>query len=331
MRFIVWIHSIKLIMHPKKNAPQPTAYLSASDSDETDNESVNKRLLASKRKAPISRRPRAAKAPEAISASDSDDTDKEQQPAKRAKQEFIQESTPLDAINRANSASDSDETGDEHMIKPEPISTESKALSTPSSSTSRDLAMQKHIFKFSSKPVRVPKTKEYIENSSEEDDDDDDEEEAGEENEADANRISDPATTQNEKSQIASNGKFRESVIKRNHLVGNRLSFRRRGEYDDSKPAAVNLSKRLNDSFLPKVQEDLFVSDSDSEPDSGVDYDTFDFPTWQRTLTWNRKPEEDPWPKQRRFGYSDKLKLEKRIKKICKVSVLFIRFIEPLH
>lgn len=115
-------------------------------------------------------------------------------------------------------------------------------------------------------------------------------------------------------------GIFRESVTKRDHLVGNRLSFRRRGEYDNSKSAAVNLSKRLNDSFLPNVQQDYFVSDSDSEPDSGEDYEMKDYPTWQRTFTWNRNPEEDPWPKQRRFGYSDKLKLEKRIKKICKVS-----------
>lgn len=159
-------------------------------------------------------------------------------------------------------------------------------------------------------------------------------------------------STSNEKKQSASNGKkrstsdsgsnentkpiardansvittndrrFRESVIKRSHLIANRLSFRRRGEYDDTKTPAMNLAKRLNDSFLPNVDQESFISDSDSDSDSdsGEDYDTKDYPSWQRTLSWNKKPDEDPWPKQRRFGYSDMLKLEKRIKKICKVS-----------
>ncbi|KAF1796668.1 hypothetical protein FB192DRAFT_1403136 [Mucor lusitanicus] len=285
-----------LIMHQKQNVPQPKVYSSASDSDETDNEDSKKRSQASRRKTSISTRSSAAKASEARSASDSDETDQEQQPAKRAKVETVQEKAPMDTVDNGNSASDSDDTGDEHMIKPEPESADDKTSPTACRVVVRPMRVSK-------RPL-VPKTKEFIEDSSDEENEDTN---TGEAREGQASTA-----------EETTNGKFRESVIKRNHLVGNRLAFRRRGEYDESKPAAVNLSKRLNDSFLPKVEEDLFVSDSDSEPDSGVDYDTFDFPTWQRTLTWNRKPEEDPWPKQRRFGYSDKLKLEKRIKKICK-------------
>ncbi|KAL7308673.1 hypothetical protein PS15m_011848 [Mucor circinelloides] len=276
------------------NEPQTTVYLSASDSDETDNERPSLRSQRTKRKAPISKKSCAVKAPETMPSSDSDEANNEQMPAKKAKQEIPQLKPTLNATDSVISASDSDETGDEHMIKPEPMSTDSKQLSKealPSSSTSAKPTTAKTRYS--------RRTDKYIQDSSDEEVD-----------EASQNTSSNASTT--------SNRKFRESVIKRNHLVGNRLSFRRRGEYDESKPAAVNLSKRLNDSFLPNVQEDIFVSDSDSEPDSGVDYETFDFPSWQRTLTWNRKPEEDPWPKQRRFGYSDKLKLEKRIKKICK-------------
>jgi len=258
------------------------------------------RSRPTKRKAPISKKSCAVKASEIMPSSDSDEADNEQKPAKKAKQELPQLQPTLNVTDSVISASDSDETGDEHMVKPEPMSTDSKQLSKeapPSSSTSAKPTTVKARF-----PRRTDK---YIQDSSDEEVD-----------EANQNTSSNASTT--------SNRKFRESVIKRNHLVGNRLSFRRRGEYDESKPPAVNLSKRLNDSFLPNVQEDIFVSDSDSEPDSGVDYETFDFPSWQRTLTWNRKPEEDPWPKQRRFGYSDKLKLEKRIKKICKVSATIL-------
>ncbi|GAN04437.1 hypothetical protein MAM1_0063d03897 [Mucor ambiguus] len=288
----------------KQNVPQNPAYSSASDSDETDNESSNKRPQTSKRKASMCKRSSAAKAPQAILASSSGETGEEQQPAKRAKQNFRQDKT----IDRDSSASDSDETGDERMVKPEPVSTENKALFITSEAPTK----LKPPLELEADAAAAFKTNGFTEDSS----DEDEENENGQENnEADANKTRDPRATQDTE---GSNGKFRESVIKRSHLVGNRLAFRRRAEYDNTKPAAVNLSKRLNDSFLPNVQEDIFVSDSDSEPDSGVDYNTFEFPTWQRTLTWNRKPEDDPWPKQRKFGYSDKLKLEKRIKKICK-------------
>ncbi|KAL9542590.1 hypothetical protein MBANPS3_008535 [Mucor bainieri] len=305
----------------KQSVPQPKQYSSASDSDETDSESSNKPSQALKRKpmcknssaAKAAKTPKAnalktkaptAKAPTATFASDSDsdETDDEQQPAKRAKQD---------------PASDLNETGDEQMVKPEPVFAVIGASSTGSKAPTKSKAAPV--------PPRIPISSRYIEDSEEDEEDNQqngadqgDNEEEHQNNEANANATSETASAQEAVPSLGTDGKFRDSVTKRTHLVGNRLAFRRRGEYDDTKPAAVNLSKRLNDSFLPNVQEDGFVSDSDSEPDSGVDYDTFDFPVWQRSLTWNRKPQEEPWPKQRKFGYSDKLKLEKRIKKICK-------------
>ncbi|KAI8369966.1 hypothetical protein BD560DRAFT_397207 [Blakeslea trispora] len=101
-------------------------------------------------------------------------------------------------------------------------------------------------------------------------------------------------------------------------LDANRISFRRRVDIDPAKPLSVNYKNKLLDTFVPNVKEDDFISDSDSEEDSSDDYDAKEYPPWQRTLGWNPQPDLSPWPKQRKLGYSDKLKLEKRIKKVCK-------------
>lgn len=106
----------------------------------------------------------------------------------------------------------------------------------------------------------------------------------------------------------------------RTHLSANRISFRRTQEYDDTLSAADNVKNRLSDLFVPEVNEDYFISDSDSETDSGEDYDGKEYPSWQRTLSSGHDKIRDPWPKQRKLGYSDKLKLEKRVKKICRVK-----------
>ncbi|RCH78469.1 hypothetical protein CU098_003239, partial [Rhizopus stolonifer] len=85
-----------------------------------------------------------------------------------------------------------------------------------------------------------------------------------------------------------------EKSTKSKIIEANRISSRRRVKCDPEKPPQVNYRNKLLDTFVPE------------------------YPPWQRTLGWNPTPEETPWPKQRRLGYSDKVKLEKRIKKICK-------------
>ncbi|KAI8970292.1 hypothetical protein BDF20DRAFT_116263 [Mycotypha africana] len=130
------------------------------------------------------------------------------------------------------------------------------------------------------------------------------------------------------------------------HCESNRISFRKTRPYDPSKSPASNLSTRLNNTFIPRrIDNQGFVtSDSDSDGTdtskgesnrrisispyiSGSDSDSTDsnndddesYPPWQRTLGWRRKSEDDSvWPKPRKLGYSDKLRLEKRIKKVCK-------------
>lgn len=108
------------------------------------------------------------------------------------------------------------------------------------------------------------------------------------------------------------------------HLVSNRISFRKTREIDDKKTPAENVAERLSDLFVPEVKDNYFISDSESETDSGEDYDTRKYPTWQRNLNLAHNKKTDPWPVQRKFGYSDTLKLEKRIKKICRVKYIFM-------
>lgn len=112
------------------------------------------------------------------------------------------------------------------------------------------------------------------------------------------------------------------------HLKANRISFRKKRDYDENMTAAENIKGRLNDLFVPSVKDDEFISDSESDTDSGEDYETREYPSWQRTLSLKHNKEKDPWPTQRKFGYSDKLKLEKRIKKICKVkNKIFLKYV----
>ncbi|KAI8642349.1 hypothetical protein BD408DRAFT_183135 [Parasitella parasitica] len=282
---------------------------STVNSDDTDNEVKNEHTNKVKKRPSSQRRvrSRAKTASDSDSISGSDDADSAEKAAKRTtalQRGEKNKPAQLKTTKGIVSASDSDETDYEHTIKAEATTDViSKFDTTPQ--TVGDHASNYNV---------EHKTLRYNPDSSED------------ETSNDPNPVSNSikkadviASTATDNANASLNSRqFRESITKRNHLVGNRLSFRRTGEYDASKPPAVNLSKRLNDSFLPSVQQDFFVSESDSEPDSGEDYDTKEFPTWQQTLSWNRNPEEDPWPKQRKFGYSDKLKLEKRIKKICR-------------
>jgi hypothetical protein len=143
---------------------------------------------------------------------------------------------------------------------------------------------------------------------------------------SDTDSSEDEDTPQPEQQQSDSNSdsdapkKPASKKIRKSNLVSNRISFRKKKEYDDKLSAANNVKGRLSDLFVPEVKQDYFISDSESDTDSGEDYDAREYPSWQRTLSSKHNTEKDPWPKLRKFGYSDKLKLEKRIKKICRVK-----------
>lgn len=220
-------------------------------------------------------------------------------------------STP--ATRSYSSASDSDETDDERRtmyaqkIKEQQAK---KALSkskkaavkkviVPESDSDSDEPNQKERFV---KPTKkFIKTSKYLSNS-----DDSDQEK----NSSDAND-----TTIKEESI-----KFNPEQRSTSHLVNNRISFRKKRTYDASLTPAENVTDRLSDLFVPQVSDNFFISDSDSETDSGEDYEVKEYPSWQRNLDKKHNKEKDPWPTQRKFGYSDTLKLEKRIKKICRVN-----------
>lgn len=106
---------------------------------------------------------------------------------------------------------------------------------------------------------------------------------------------------------------------KKRKLKSNRICNRRTLEYNKDASAADNYKNKASSAFVPTVHQDFFISDSDSDTDSNDDYGSDSFPEWQRSFK-NRPANASHWPKARRFGYSDNLKLEKRIKKICRVS-----------
>ncbi|OBZ84878.1 hypothetical protein A0J61_07067 [Choanephora cucurbitarum] len=140
-------------------------------------------------------------------------------------------------------------------------------------------------------------------------------------NEADTQADNDTKNKKRVREDSEEEGQKKQKITdsaKKSILDANRISFRRRIDADPAKPVSVNYKNKLLDTFVPDVKADDFISASDSEEDSGDDYESKDYPAWQRTLGWNPEPDTAPWPKQRKLGYSDKLKLEKRIKKVCK-------------
>ncbi|CAO3683714.1 unnamed protein product [Rhizopus microsporus] len=107
------------------------------------------------------------------------------------------------------------------------------------------------------------------------------------------------------------------AVTTKRKLKSNRICNRRTLEYNKDASAAENFKGKASSAFVPTVHQDFFISDSDSDTDSNDDYNSDSFPEWQRSFK-NRPANASHWPRARRFGYSDNLKLEKRIKKICR-------------
>ncbi|KAG0761104.1 hypothetical protein G6F24_007814 [Rhizopus arrhizus] len=252
-------------------------YQSASDSDETDRE--NKR---SKIEAPGSKRSEADQlksvSKQYESASDSDETDTEKNKSTIAHLHSHVHDQSKSRSKQYESASDSDETDTE--------SNNQKAANATPAERIRSLEKRQ----VQSKAFR---TKEFVNSDSDSDGDDE-----SSDSEEDGNL-------------------FVYEEQKKRELNSNRISFRRKLEYNENSSAAVNFKNKASDAFVPTVHQDFFISDSESDTDSNDDYDPNSFPEWQKNFN-NKPTKATDWPKTRRFGYADNLKLEKRIKKICR-------------
>ncbi|CAO3686173.1 unnamed protein product [Rhizopus stolonifer] len=133
-----------------------------------------------------------------------------------------------------------------------------------------------------------------------------------------------PAKNQNkdgdpnsDSSDLDSGDIFLYEKQKKRGLESNRISFRKTLAYNENQSAAWNFKNKASDAFVPTVNTNFFISDSESETDSGDDYDSDSFPVWHKSFGYKKESDVD-WPKKRKFGYSDNLKLEKRVKKICR-------------
>lgn len=223
------------------------------------------------------------------SASDSDDTDKEQSTQRPSVLKTDQK--------QYQSASDSDDTDQEQSTQRQSVSkTDQKQHPSASDSDETDqdqqpLSIIERKRKRSSSNYR---TREIIEDSDESDFSSSDD--------------SEPNVDQ-----------FALGNQKKRKLKSNRICNRRTLEYNKDASAAENFKGKASSAFVPTVHQDFFISDSDSDTDSNDDYNSDSFPEWQRSFK-NRPANASHWPRARRFGYSDNLKLEKRIKKICRVS-----------
>lgn len=223
------------------------------------------------------------------SASDSDDTDHEQSKQRPSVSKAVEK--------QYQSASDSDDSDQEQPTQRQFVSkTDQKQHPSASDSDETDQEQQplSTIERKRKRSNANYRTREIIEDSDESDFSSDDD--------------SEPNVDQ-----------FALGNQKKRKLKSNRICNRRTLEYNKDASAADNYKNKASSAFVPTVHQDFFISDSDSDTDSNDDYGSDSFPEWQRSFK-NRPANASHWPKARRFGYSDNLKLEKRIKKICRVS-----------
>lgn len=268
-----------------------------------------------------------------MSASDSDESDKEELPIAQSKSnsetnKVAKSQQQSKAAGPSNSALASDESVVEKpaasKLKKKPLpksqlkKTTKPVRNTPSSASDSDETDTER-----KQPTKKSKNQAYSASDSDETDRESKQPAAKNDKQSSSGESSSDESSSNETDPSSNNKSksFRDLAKKKDHLVANRISFRRKLDYDPDRPAASKFKNRLVDDFVPKVNNEEFISDSDSETDSGEDYDSREYPSWQRGLGGNRHANTDPWPKPRKFGYSDKLNLEKRIKKICKVSI----------
>ncbi|ORE03218.1 hypothetical protein BCV72DRAFT_296621 [Rhizopus microsporus var. microsporus] len=197
-------------------------------------------------------------------------------------------------IKQYQSASDSDDTDQEQSTQRRSVpKTNQKQYQSASDSDDTDQGQQ-HLSIIERKRKRSSsnyRTREIIEDSDESDFSSDD---------------SEPNVDQ-----------FALGNQKKRKLKSNRICSRRTLEYNKDASAADNYKGKASSAFVPTVHQNFFISDSDSDTDSNDDYGSDSFPEWQRSFK-NKPANASHWPKTRRFGYSDNLKLEKRIKKICR-------------
>ncbi|CEG63921.1 hypothetical protein RMATCC62417_00987 [Rhizopus microsporus] len=221
------------------------------------------------------------------SASDSDDTDHEQSKQRPSVSKVVEK--------QYQSASDSDDTDKEQPTQRQSVSKTNQKQHPSASDSDETDQEQQPLSIIERKRKRSDanyRTREIIEDSDESDFSSDDD--------------SEPNVDQ-----------FALGNQKKRKLKSNRICNRRTLEYNKDASAADNYKNKASSAFVPTVHQDFFISDSDSDTDSNDDYGSDSFPEWQRSFK-NRPANASHWPKARRFGYSDNLKLEKRIKKICR-------------
>ncbi|CAO3599093.1 unnamed protein product [Absidia cylindrospora] len=346
--------SSKPIKSDKLSTKRP---LSDSDSDSTDNEAKtrSKPLIAKQPEPPISRsKPTSAKSADKrtpvpktksyASASDSDSTDDDKpSPPRRSilkkpalKTGTTSSSKPIKPAKSSTkrpitsgSDSGSDSTDNEAQRKSKPLPDKRPEFT----STSR--------FRLPNgagahKNVSAPRTEMYIEEDDEDDDDDDDDSGSSthtkqyQSNAADiASRLIDRRSgddSSDDDNSMTVEAKFRaRKIIQRKTGLGefsnNRLQWQRM--YRNKNGGATEYMRRyVDEADKINVHHDFFISDSDSESDSNDDYSDPPLP-WHNgilngsllkkalaTKNWNLKTG--------RFSRAEDIRLEKRVKKICR-------------
>jgi hypothetical protein len=98
-------------------------------------------------------------------------------------------------------------------------------------------------------------------------------------------------------------------------LDNNRILSRYRKKFDENDSVETKLNRRFNADIVPTVENDFFISDSDSATESDDSYSHPSPHAWHNETGYYGKHGVQ-FPKGRKFGFTDRIKLEKRIKKI---------------
>ncbi|SAM04108.1 hypothetical protein [Absidia glauca] len=310
---------------PTKQSARSKKYISDSDSDDTDNDSSRSKPLIKPSPAVMKATPKNKSTPakQYSSNSDSDDTDNESRRPKTLTKP-TPEATKATAKNKSTSAvksapakqyssdSDSDDTDNESrrpktLTKPTPAATKAtpKNKSTPA--------------------------KQY---SSDSDSDDSDSDTAENEHHQRSNPENVALSLVNGGTMTTNAPIIREPTALERRLIrrksdtalgeysSNRLQRNRmyRNKERDSKEEYAR--RFVDDADKYNVQHDFFISDSESESDSGDDYSGEPLP-WHanayNTEALRKKVEEEGWKlRGGRITRQEDIRLEKRIKKICR-------------
>lgn len=133
--------------------------------------------------------------------------------------------------------------------------------------------------------------------------------------------------TDEEENEVEDRNNDKQKKKKKYRTTNHRLIPMMHAVYDSDVDAKVQYDRRRVRQSNHKVNPDFFISDSESDTDSDASYSHEPDLPWHRSIDRHAKIREkvakEGWNvKTGKWSADERLKLEKRIKKICRVSLV---------